>query len=411
MELDGSDLRIRAMVETYERAVQAMRSGRTVAAIDGFRSLVPQAKRISSLDAMCVASAALHQASRLSDGAMKPSDVAAAEIMLASLAPGSEPSWMLQFALAGHAAHENDPAAAMALYDQANAAKRATLHYQADTIDQFFDAIIRSFDVGLIDRLSQSGDRDATPVFIIGMPRSGTTLAEQIIASIPGVYGAGELSAVANLARDIYKNEGAWPGGAQALTPERAAALSAQHKATLAKIAPGAVRVVDKMPINFQNLGLILALFPNAKILHIERDALDTCFGCYRQLFTGDHPYAYNQEEIGRYHTNYVRLMQHWRTAAPGRIHDVSYTGLVENFEEEARAMVDAIDMPWSDSALKFHETNRENASASAHQVRQPLFRSGLNTADDYKPYLTSMLDALTGSPEASLQAAYPPAA
>ena len=203
---------------------------------------------------MCVASAALHQTSRLSDGAMKLSDVAAAEIMLASLAPGSEPSWMFQFALAGHAAHENDPAAAMALYDRANAAKRATLHYQADTIDQFFDAIIRSFDVRLIDRLSQSGDRDATPVFIIGMPRSCTTLAEQIIASIPGVYGAGDLSAIANLARDIFKNEGAWPGGAQALTPERAAALSAQHKATLAKIAPGTVRVVDKMPINFQNL-------------------------------------------------------------------------------------------------------------------------------------------------------------
>lgn len=152
-------------------------------------------------------------------------------------------------------------------------------------------------------------------------------------------------------------------------------------------------------------------MFPSAKILHIERDALDTCFGCYRQLFTGDHPYAYNQEEIGRYHTNYIQLMQYWRTAAPVRIHDVSYTRLLENFEEEARAMVDAIDTPWSDSALKFHETNRDNASASAHQVHQPLFRSGLNTADGYKPYLTSMLDALTGSPEASPQAAYPPAA
>ena len=122
MELDGSDLRIRAMVETYERAVQAMRNGRTAAAIDGFRSLVPQAKRISSLDAMCVASAALHQVAQLTGGAMKAADTAAAETMLASLTPGSEPTWMLQFALAGHAAHENDAAAAMALYDQANAA-------------------------------------------------------------------------------------------------------------------------------------------------------------------------------------------------------------------------------------------------------------------------------------------------
>jgi hypothetical protein len=295
MELDGSDLRIRAMVETYERAVQAMRNGRTAAAIDGFRSLVPQAKRISSLDAMCVASAALHQVAQLTGGAMKAADTAAAETMLASLTPGSEPTWMLQFALAGHAAHENDAAAAMALYDQANAAKRATIHYQADTVDQFFDALTRCFDVGLIDRLSRNGDQDAKPVFIVGMPRSGTTLAEQIIASIPGVHGAGELSAVANLARDVYKHEGAWPGGAKALTSERATALSTLYMSTVAKLAPDAVRIADKMPMNFQNLGLILAVFPNAKILHIERDATDTCFSCYRQLFTGDVSFSYDQ--------------------------------------------------------------------------------------------------------------------
>ena len=340
MELDGSDLRIRAMVETYERAVQAMRKGRTAAAIDGFRSLVPQAKRISSLDAMCVASAALHQVSQLTEGAMKAADTAAAETMLASLSPGSEPTWMLQFALAGHAAHENDAAAAMALYDQANAAKRATVHYQADTVDQFFDALTRCFDVGLIDRLSRNGDQDAKPVFIVGMPRSGTTLAEQIIASIPGVHGAGELSAVANVARDVYKHEGAWPGGAKALTSERATALSTLYMSTVAKLAPDAVRIADKMPMNFQNLGLILAVFPNAKILHIERDATDTCFSCYRQLFTGDVSFSYDQQELGRYHTNYVRLMQHWRMAAPGRIHDVGYRGLIENFEDEARAIV-----------------------------------------------------------------------
>jgi hypothetical protein len=411
MEWDGSDLRIRAMVETYERAVQAMRKGRTAAAIDGFRSLVPQAKRISSLDAMCVASAALHQVSRLTDGAMKAADTAAAETMLAGLAPGSEPTWMLQFALAGHAAHENDPAAAMALYDQANAAKRATMYYQADTVDQFFDALIRCFDVGMIDQLSRTGDQDAKPVFIVGMPRSGTTLSEQIIASIPGVHGAGKLSAVANLAREVYEHEGAWPGGAKALTSERATALSTQYMETVAKLAPDEARIEDKMPMNFQNLGLILAVFQNAKILHIEREAADTCFSCYRQLFTGDVSFSYYQQELGRYHTNYVRLMQHWRMAAPGRIHDVSYRGLIENFEDEARAMVDAIEMPWSDAALAFHKTERENATASAHQVRQPLFRSGLNTAKAYKPYLAPLMDALTGSPAASPQAAYQPAA
>ena len=116
-------------------------------------------------------------------------------------------------------------------------------------------------------------------------------------------------------------------------------------------------------------------------------------------------------QELGRYHTNYVRLMQHWRMAAPGRIHDVSYRGLIENFEDEARAIVDAIEMPWSDAALAFHKTERENATANAHQVRKPLFRSGLSTAQAYKPYLAPLMDALTGSPAASPQAAYQPAA
>lgn len=411
MELDGSDPRIRAMVGTYERAVEATRIGKSQAAVDGFRALIGQAKRIGSMDAMSVASAATHQISQLTSGALKPQDAAAAETMLVGLPAGSEPTWMLQFALAAHAAQENDPTAAMMLFDQANAAKRATIQYNPDLIDQFFDSLIRCFDSGMINRLSAAGDCDAKPVFIIGMPRSGTTLAEQIIASIPGVHGAGELSAVANLARDVFKHEGAWPGGAQTLTPERAKTLSAQYMTTLAKIAPDAERVVDKMPMNFQNLGLILALFPNAKILHIERDPLDVCFGCYRQLFSGDVSFAYNQQEIGRYHTNYSRLMQHWREAAPGRIHDVSYTGLIENFEEEARAMVNAIEMPWSDAALNFHKTERQNATASAHQVRQPLFRSGLNSAEAYKPYLEPLVAALTGSPAASPQAAYQPAA
>lgn len=378
MELDGSDPRIRAMVETYERAIQAMRNGRTPAAADGFRALVRQAERISSLDAVCVASAALHQLSRITDGALKPNDIKAAEAMLAGLTPGSEPTWSLQFALAGHAIREGDPAAAMALFDQANAAKRATLHYNADTVDQFFASLIRCFDAELIDRLSSAGDHNAKPVFIIGMPRSGTTLAEQIIASVPGVHGAGELSAVANLARDIFKQEGAWPGGVRTLTAEHAAALSAHHMRTLTEIAPGAVRVADKMPMNFQNLGLIMALFPQAKIVHIERDAVDTCFSCYRQLFTGDLGYTYNKTELGRYYINYTRLMTHWREAAPGRIHDVSYAGLVENFEEEARAMVDAIDIPWSDAALAFHETERQNTTAQRPPGATALILDGL---------------------------------
>lgn len=127
MELDGSDLRIRAMVNTYERAVQAMRRGRTAAAIDGFCSLIYQAKRISSLDAMCFASAALYQASRLSAGAIKSVDIAAAETMLASLTPGAESTWMLEFALAVHEPQENDAAAAMAFYDHANATKHANI--------------------------------------------------------------------------------------------------------------------------------------------------------------------------------------------------------------------------------------------------------------------------------------------
>lgn len=411
MELDGSDPRIHAMVGTYEHGIQAMRSGDIQAAVDGFRTLAEDAKSIGSMDSMSVGSASIHQIAQLCDGALQDNEAALAEAFLGALPPGSEPSWMLQFSLAGFAAAHNHPAQAMDWLDKANAAKRAAIHYDPDMIDKLFSVLISTFDIGLIDHMTQYGSKSDKPIFIVGMPRSGTTLVEQVLASIPGIHGAGELSAVANVARNIFKVEGAWPRGASGLSPERVGALAEQYLAEITALAPDASRIIDKMPMNFQNLGLILGLFPNATILHIERDPLDVCFGCYRQLFNGDVSFAYNQTELGRYFRNYERIMQHWRTIAPGRIIDVSYTRLITEFETEARAMVAATGLPWSDDALDFHKTERINKTASAHQVRQPLFMKGLNASAPYEPYLAPLMAALRGNPEASLQAAYPPAA
>jgi hypothetical protein len=247
----------------------------------------------------------------------------------------------------------------------------------------------------MIERLGATGGRSPKPIFIVGMPRSGTTLVEQILASVPGIHGAGELTVMADLGRNIQKVEGRWPGGCADLTPARVTQLATAYLVHLYKLAPKAERVVDKMPANAQNVGLILALFPKATILHIRRDPPDNCFGIYRQMFGGAVDYAYDQVELGRYHQGRMRLMDFWKREAPGRIVEINYPDLVQNFEEEARRIVAATGMPWFDACLEFHKTEREIETASAAQARQPLFTTGLGSAPRIKPYLGPLAGGL----------------
>jgi len=394
MQLEARDPKVRDLARLYDAAYLAKRQGRFEDAIATQRALLRGCRDVAGADRYALASACIQQLADVTGGELAADELAFAEETAAATESGDEPGWIVRFALAS-ALTKQDPAAAMTWLDAANAMRRAKIVYNADQMDLMFQALMDTFDGEAIARLSQSGGRSPKPIFVVGLPRSGTTLVEQILASAPGVHGAGELTAIADLARDIHAKEGGWPLGAARLTPGRVTRLATAYLVHLHKLAPKAERVVDKMPGNAQNVGLILSLFPNARILHVRRDALDACFGCYRQLFRGDVSYCYEQTELGRYQRGLERILDHWKQAAPGRIFEVNYESLVRNFEEEARRLVDAAGVEWSDACLNFHETDREIDTASSVQVRRPINAAGIGSSRPFRPYLEPLATAL----------------
>lgn len=395
MELDGRDPKVRDLISAYEAGTAAVRLGDSAAGVAAFRDVLARLGEVWAANRAGLASAVLHQLSYNVDDRLTDGEVRLAEEIAAAAADGSEAAWTVRFAL-GEATKRDDAAVAMNWFDAANALRRGALAYDADAMDRVFDALIATFDGQTIARLGAlSGATSPKPVFVVGMPRSGTTLVEQVLASAPGIHGAGEMTAMSQLARNIQEQEGAWPHGAASLTAGRLTRLGTAYLTHLYKVAPKAARVVDKMPANAQNVGLILSIFPKATILHIRRDPLDNCFGCYRQLFAGGVDYCYDQTELGRYHQGLERAMAHWKAVAPGRIHEVDYGRLVTNFEDEARRLVAATGMPWSDACLEFHKTERAIDTASSKQARQPLFTSSLGAAERFRPYLQPLEAAL----------------
>lgn len=221
------------------------------------------------------------------------------------------------------------------------------------------------------------GNKSTLPVFIIGMPRSGTTLTEQILASHPDISGAGERSEVGNIARWLRREHG-YPGQLDSEILEQAAA---GYLAVLHRTDPAANRVTDKMPGNFLHAGLIARMLPDARIIHCRRDAMDTCLSCFVQNFRSDGLlWSCDLEDLGHYYCQYQRIMNHWRaTLPPGRMIEVNYEDVVTNLEREARRLIEFVGLEWDDSCLRFHETERTVSTASRNQVRKELYTTSVN--------------------------------
>jgi hypothetical protein len=216
------------------------------------------------------------------------------------------------------------------------------------------------------------------------MPRSGTTLAEQILASHPAVFGAGELT-FWNDASARYPSSARNSDDSEHLIGK----LAADYLELLAGLSPDALRVVDKMPANFTSLGLIHAALPNARIIHLRRNPLDTCLSIYFQHFKTSHAYANDLEDLALYYLEYLRLMQHWHSTLPvGSILDVPYEGLVDAQEEWTRKMLAFIDLPWDARCLDFHRTNRSVVTASKWQVRQKISTTSVGRWRNYEGFL-----------------------
>ena len=215
------------------------------------------------------------------------------------------------------------------------------------------------------------------------MPRSGSTLVEQILSSHPQVAGAGETNAMCILAFKAlpYRTGKEYPHAVAVAAPELLQKLSTQYMKHLRKyVHTQKPFICDKMPVNFMLVGLIHILFPNARIIHCARDPMDTCWSIYKHFFLNRNPYAYDQKILGRFYLQYEQLMQHWNRVLPDRIFTVQYEQMVENTEATIRALLKHCGLPFADSCLHFYRTERPVATASAMQVRQPIYNTALKS-------------------------------
>lgn len=281
---------------------------------------------------------------------------------------------------------------------EANAQKRRMIEYDEARELRRLDRVREVFTDELLAARRGLGDPSTLPVFVVGMPRSGTTLVEQILASHPAVFGAGERPELAQIVARHMARLGAlrFPEAAWTITGKELRLIGEAYLAALRPLAPEAERIVDKMPANFERAGLINLVFPNARIIHLIRDPVDTCLSCFSKLFTFEQRFSYDLGELGRHYRAYERLMTHWRAVLPADVLlEVSYESLVENFSHEARRIVAHCGLPWDDACLEFHKTSRPVRTASLTQVRQPIYRGSVGRWRPNAMSLRPLLEAL----------------
>jgi tetratricopeptide (TPR) repeat protein len=241
------------------------------------------------------------------------------------------------------------------------------------------------------------GDPSEVPIFVVGMPRSGTTLIEQILASHSKVFGAGEREDLRGLVSGLAEPEGAkFPEMVPTLSPDQRRRLGRRYLEAIRAAAPAAARIVDKMPLNFLYLGLIHLVLPRARIIHVRRDPVDTCCSCFSLLFTGNLAFTYELGELGRYYRAYEALMAHWRAILPNDVMlELAYEDVVEDLEGQTRAILAHCGLEWEAACLAFHQTQRTVQTASVAQVRRPIYRTSVGRSRHYRPLIGPLLEAL----------------
>ncbi len=281
-------------------------------------------------------------------------------------------------------------------YEKGNTLRRRELQFDADEVERQFDRLIEAFSSELMEGLSQKGSSETQPLFIVGMPRSGTTLLEQVLCTHPDVGTAGELRDLARIARNVARsNEKPWPECITGASGSHLKTMASEYLAALELRASGSARIIDKMPQNFLHVGFAALLFPDTTVVHCTRDPLDTCLSNYFQIFPGGIDYAYDLADLGRYYKNYQRLMSHWQDLLGERLVTVRYEELVSESEPTLRTLLKAIGLPWDPACLSHQDTVQRVDTLSLYQVRQPLNVGSTRRWCNYEKHLGPLREAL----------------
>lgn len=304
-----------------------------------------------------------------------PAQIAAAEEQIKNPGIDTVDLVKLHYGLGKHYDREGRYDAAFEHFTEANRLQAAEQSpFSAADVADYFDRLIAAFTEDWFKEARDSASTSARPVFIVGMPRSGTTLTEQILASHPEIHGAGESQGIIEIAKSLKPR---YPGNLAGLEASSVAALAERYLAAVQQTAPAeAVRITDKLPVNFTHLGLIASLFPNARVVHCRRDPLDVGLSCYMERFNFPNDFSTELENFGAYFLHYDRLMRHWQEVLPLPIHEQRYEDLIADHERGSRELVAFCGLAWDDACLRFQETDRSVLTPSRWQVRQPIYQS-----------------------------------
>lgn len=293
-------------------------------------------------------------------------------------------------------AHDDigDPRTAFIHYNIANAAKARRHPYDSAAWEDTVSAVIDTFTPGFFAERAGWGNPSERPAFVVGMPRSGTTLVEQTLASHAQVTGADELRDL-NLIEQMINRRVGYPKGVTGMDSKTVLALADLYLGHLERLDPNAARTTDKLPGNALRLGLIALLLPNARIVHCRRDPVDTCVSIYFQNFSGRHDYSWDLKALGHFYQQYERLMAHWHRVLPLPILDVVYEDVVADHEGQARRMIAHLGLEWDDAMTRYYENKRSISTASLWQARQPIYTRSVQRWRKYEADIGPLLESL----------------
>jgi tetratricopeptide (TPR) repeat protein len=279
---------------------------------------------------------------------------------------------------------------------EGNRLKRKQFQYSPEQMHGMFEKLKSTFTPEFLRGFSDAGVQDDAPIFILGMPRSGTSLTEQILASHPDVFGAGELRTLATLCTaGSPRSPKPFPDYFEDLESSDWRELGEKYIAELRIKSPDAKRITDKMPQNFRYLGVIGIILPQARIIHCQRDPLDNCWSLYKNLFGEGHPFTYDLDELGRFYNDYQLLMKHWNTVLPGRIYNLSYEELVASPRTEIPALLEFCGLSFDQRCIDFHKNERMVETMSAAQVKRPINSDSVKSSSLFKEQLAPLARAL----------------